>query len=86
MFDLAVMKELVEGAHRKHGEQNPSSDPLTNDDAVEVEVQSADESEWAAAASSGLHCCISRTSGSYPADLVTIQCGCCGVALVFPMV
>jgi hypothetical protein len=45
LLDLAVMEELVEGVQRKQVEQKPSSDPQSKDDAVKVEVESADESE-----------------------------------------
>ena len=45
MLNLTVMEELVEGVQRKQVEQKPSSDPQSKDDAVKVEVESADESE-----------------------------------------
>ena len=45
MLSLAVFEELVEGVQRKQVEQKPSSDPQSKDDAVKVEVESADESE-----------------------------------------
>ena len=43
MFNLAVLEELVEGVERKQGEQKPSIEPQSMEDAVKVE--SADESE-----------------------------------------
>ena len=55
MLDLAVMEELVEGVQRNQVEQKPSSGPQWKDDAVEVEVESADESEGVATASRGSH-------------------------------
>ena len=45
MMNLAVMEELVERVQRNQVEQKPSSDPQWHDDAVEDEVESADESE-----------------------------------------
>ena len=61
MLNLAAMEELVQRVQRNQVEQKPSSDPQLNDDAVEVEVESADESEGVATASRGLHCFTSRT-------------------------
>ena len=61
MLNLAAMEELVERVQRNQVEQRPSSDPHWKDDAVEVEVESADVSEGIATASRALHCFISRT-------------------------
>ena len=55
MLNLAAMEELVGRVQRKQVEQKPSSDPQWKDDAVEVEVESADASEGAATASRGSH-------------------------------